>query len=50
MIGFLGALDVVLLSGCADVESDSLGIELARLGAGSIFGLGGISGDFGLLV
>ena len=39
----------MLLSGCADVESDSLGMEFARLGAGSSSGLGGICGDFGLL-
>ena len=49
MIGFVGALGVVLLAGPADVESDSLGIEFARLGAGSSFGLGGTCGDFGLL-
>ena len=28
-------LGVALLSACADVESDILGIELARFGAGS---------------
>ena len=49
VIGFTDVLDVALLSARADVKSGSLGIEFARFGAGSGFGLGGTCGDLGLL-
>ena len=49
MIGFTGTLDVVSLVDSVNTESETLGIEFARLGAGSGFGLGGNGGDLGLL-
>ena len=50
MIGFTGALGVVPLADSVDAKSESLGMEFARLGAGSGFGLGGNGGDFSLLL
>ena len=43
------ALDVVPPVDSVNADSGSLGMELARLGAGSAFGLGGSGGDLGLL-
>ena len=42
-------LGAVSLVDSADAESASLGIEAARLGTDSGFGLGGMVGDLGLL-
>ena len=50
VIGFTEALGVVPLADSAVAEPGSLGIEFARLGAGSGFGLGGSGGDLGLLL
>ena len=50
VMGFTGALDVVPPADFATAKSESLGIEFARLGAGSGLGLGGNGGDLGLLL
>ena len=49
MIGLTVAFGAVSPVDSASAETDILGIEAARFGAGSDFGLGGTVGDLGLL-